>query len=42
MTGPCTKAQAIESRPQVTMMRHIQSRAPTFSSIRLDGTSNRK
>ena len=33
---------AAEIRPQVIMMRAIQMRAPTFSSRRLDGTSNRK
>ena len=37
MIGPCTKAVAMETRPQVTMMRHIQIRAPTFSSIRFGG-----
>jgi hypothetical protein len=42
LTGSLTKAVSIESRPQVTQMRHIQSRAPTFCSIRLDGTSKKK
>ena len=41
-TRSVTKAVAIETRPQVSMMRHIQTRAPTFSSIRLEGTSKRK
>jgi len=31
-----------EMIPQVIMMRAIQMRAPTFSRIRLLGTSNRK
>ncbi len=41
-TGPVTKAVAAEMRPQVIMMRQIHSRAPTFSSTRLEGTSSRK
>ena len=42
LVGPLAKAVAAEMSPQVTMMRQIQSRAPTFSSTRLLGTSNRK
>jgi len=36
------KAIAPEISPQENMMRAIQRRAPTRSSTRLDGTSNRK
>ena len=38
--GPTAKAVAPEQSPHVTMMRAIQSRAPTFSSTMLLGTSN--
>ena len=40
--GPTTNAVAPDSRPQLIMMRAIQIRAPTFSRMRLLGTSNRK
>jgi len=40
--GPVHSAVAPESSPQVTMMRAIHSRAPTFSMMMLLGTSNRK
>jgi len=33
---------AAEIRPQVIMIRAIQTRAPTFSIARLLGTSNKK
>ena len=39
---PVTKAVAVAKMPQVIMIRAIQMRAPTFSMITLDGTSNRK
>jgi hypothetical protein len=35
-------AVAPDSKPQITMMRAIQSRAPTLSKMRLLGTSNKK
>ena len=40
--GPTQKAVAPEMSPQVTMMRAIHSRAPTFSRMMLLGTWNRK
>jgi hypothetical protein len=40
ISGPCTKANAIETSAQVIMMRASQILAPTFSMIKLDGTSN--
>ena len=39
---PVTNAVAVAKMPQVTMMRAIQMRAPTFSMMTLLGTSNRK
>ena len=36
------KANRPEMRPQLSMMRAIQSRAPKRASARLDGTSSRK
>jgi hypothetical protein len=42
LMGPCTKAMAPDTMPQVTMIRAIQTRAPVFSRITLLGTSNRK
>jgi hypothetical protein len=39
---PVTKAVAVAKMPQVIMMRAIQMRAPTFSMMMLEGTSNRK
>ena len=36
------KAVAPETKPQLIMMRAIQTRAPSFCIIRLLGTSNRK
>ncbi len=35
-------AMAPEMMPQDSMMRAIQTRAPTLSIMTLDGTSNRK
>jgi hypothetical protein len=40
--GPTTKAVRPEMIPQVTSIRAIQVRAPTFSRITLLGTSKRK
>ncbi len=40
--GPTQNAVAADNTPQLTMMRAIHIRAPTFSRIRLLGTSNRK
>jgi hypothetical protein len=40
LIGPCTKAKPAETRPQLTMMRAIQRRAPTRSRMRLEGTSS--
>jgi hypothetical protein len=42
LTGPLMNANAPETRPQVTIMRAIQRRAPTCSRIKLLGTSNMK
>jgi hypothetical protein len=42
LVEPVTKAVAPENNPQVIMMRAIQMRAPTFSSTRLLGISNRQ
>ena len=40
--GPVQNAVTPDNKPHVTMMRAIHSRAPTFSRIRLLGTSNKK
>jgi hypothetical protein len=40
--GPTENAVAPDSKPQVTMMRAIQMRAPIFSRTMLLGTSNKK
>ena len=42
LIGPLVNANAPETKPQLTMMRAIQRRAPTRSRIRLLGTSKRK
>jgi len=42
LVDPVTRAVAPAKRPQVIMIRAIQSRAPTFSMIRLLGTSKMK
>jgi len=42
LVGPVTVAVMPASIPQVIMMRAIHSRAPTFSMIRLLGTSKMK
>jgi len=42
LVDPVTKAVAPAKRPQAIMMRAIHSRAPTFSMIRLLGTSKMK
>ena len=42
LVDPVTKAVAPAKRPQVIMMRAIQSRAPTFSMTKLLGTSKMK
>jgi hypothetical protein len=42
LVEPVTNAVAPENSPHVIMMRAIQMRAPTFSSTRLLGTSNRQ
>jgi hypothetical protein len=42
LVEPVTNAVSAEMMPQVSMMRAMQMRAPTFSRIRLLGTSNRK
>ena len=40
--GPVQNAVAPDNSPQLTMIRAIQIRAPTFSRMMLLGTSNRK
>ena len=40
LAGPVANAIAPEIKPQVSMMRAIQRRAPTFAKIMLLGTSN--
>ena len=40
--APRTKTMQVEMMPQVIMMRAIQSRGPTFSMMRLLGTSKRR
>ena len=40
LVGLVTNIIATEMMPQVTMIRPIQKRAPTFARIRLLGTSN--
>jgi hypothetical protein len=42
LIGPWVKAKHPETMPQPIMMRAIQRLAPTFSRIRLLGTSSRK
>ena len=42
LTGPLMNANPPETRPQVTIMRAIQRRAPTRSRIKLLGTSKIK
>ena len=42
LAGPVTTAISPATIPQVTMMRAIHRRAPTFSSMMLLGTSKRK
>jgi len=42
LTGPLMNANPPETKPQVTIMRAIQRRAPTRLRIRLLGTSNMK
>jgi hypothetical protein len=42
LNGPWTAAIPMATTPQVTMMRAIQTRAPTLWRIRLLGTSKRK
>ena len=42
LVSPCTKAIAADIRPQVNMIRAIQTRAPNLSSARLLGNSKMK
>jgi hypothetical protein len=42
LTGPLINAKPPETRPQVTIIRAIQRRAPTRSRIKLLGTSSMK
>ena len=42
LTGPLTNIISPETIPQVTMMRAIQTRAPTLCRMTLLGTSKKK
>ncbi len=42
LASPPMNAMPPEIRPQLSMMRAIQRRAPNFSSARFDGTSKMK
>ena len=42
LIGPWVNTKAPETKPQLIMIRPIQRRAPTFSRIRLLGTSRMK